>query len=115
MLIFWVLCLFQEVDLLLNDGSKNINVVEWRKTGLLASRVELSRRQSRRSLLMALTLAVTPDQKVHPEHHFLLFFDVRLSAFHLSQIINIIGLLKVHGSEVCSMNCCSRHIDILAC
>jgi len=67
MLIFWVLCLFQEVDLLLNDGSKNINVVEWRKTGLLASRVELSRRQSRRSLLMALTLAVNPDQKVQPE------------------------------------------------
>lgn len=53
----------EEVDLLLNDGSKNINVVEWRKTGVLASRVELSRRQSRRSLLMALTLAATPDQK----------------------------------------------------
>ncbi|XP_024373289.1 calcineurin-binding protein 1 isoform X1 [Physcomitrium patens] len=53
----------EEVDLLLNDGSKNINVVEWRKTGILASRVELSRRQSRRSLLMALALAVTPDQK----------------------------------------------------
>lgn len=48
----------------MNDGSKNINVVEWRKTGILASRVELSRRQSRRSLLMALALAVTPDQKV---------------------------------------------------
>ncbi|KAG0581073.1 hypothetical protein KC19_4G222800 [Ceratodon purpureus] len=53
----------EEVDLLLNDGSKNINVVEWRKTGVLASRVELSRRQSRRSLLMALTLATTSDQK----------------------------------------------------
>lgn len=32
---------------------------------MLASRVELSRRQSRRSLLMALALAATPDQKVN--------------------------------------------------
>jgi hypothetical protein len=62
---FLPFCSLQEVDLLLNDGSKNINVAEWRKTGMLASRVELSRRQSRRSLLMALALAATPDQKVN--------------------------------------------------
>jgi hypothetical protein len=78
---FW---LIQEVDLLLNDGSKNINVVEWRKTGVLASRVELSRRQSRRSLLMALTLAATPDQKVLPDSHFMLFVNVCLYSLHLS-------------------------------
>lgn len=54
----------QEVDLLLNDGSKNLSALDWRKSGLLPSRVELSRRQSRRCLLMALALASTPEQKV---------------------------------------------------
>ncbi|CAN5976218.1 unnamed protein product [Sphagnum jensenii] len=53
----------EEVDLLLNDGSKNLSALDWRKSGLLPSRVELSRRQSRRCLLMALALASTPEQK----------------------------------------------------
>ncbi|KAL1210294.1 Calcineurin-binding protein 1 [Cardamine amara subsp. amara] len=53
----------EEVDLLLNDGSKHINVVGWRKNSTLSQRVETSRRRSRRSLLMSLALANSPDQQ----------------------------------------------------
>lgn len=54
----------QEVDLLLNDGSKNINVTGWRKNASLPRRVESSRRRSRRCLLMSLALAKTSEQQV---------------------------------------------------
>ncbi|CAN6457209.1 unnamed protein product [Victoria cruziana] len=53
----------EEVDLMLNDGSKHINVREWRKQPVLSQRVEISRRRSRRSLLMSLALARTPTQQ----------------------------------------------------
>ncbi|KAL3744449.1 hypothetical protein ACJRO7_013676 [Eucalyptus globulus] len=53
----------EEVDLLLNDGSKHINVLGWRKNAVLPQRVETSRRRSRRCLLMSLALAKTPDQQ----------------------------------------------------
>ncbi|KAL9288930.1 Calcineurin-binding protein 1 [Arabidopsis thaliana] len=53
----------EEVDLLLNDGSKHINVVGWRKNSALSQRVETSRRRSRRCLLMSLALANSPDQQ----------------------------------------------------
>lgn len=56
--------LYQEVDLLLNDGSKHINVVGWRKNAALSQRVETSRRRSRRCLLMSLALANSPEQQV---------------------------------------------------
>lgn len=53
----------EEVDLLLNDGSKQINVLGWRKNAALSERVEASRRRSRRCLLMTLALAKTVDQQ----------------------------------------------------
>ncbi|OVA14456.1 Tetratricopeptide repeat-containing domain [Macleaya cordata] len=53
----------EEVDLLLNDGSKQLNVVGWRKNPTLPQRVETSRRRSRRCLLMSLALAKTPVQQ----------------------------------------------------
>ncbi|CAI0441429.1 unnamed protein product [Linum tenue] len=53
----------EEVDLLLNDGSKHINVVGWRKNATLPQRVDRSRRRSRRCLLMSLALANTPSQQ----------------------------------------------------
>ncbi|XP_052208755.1 calcineurin-binding protein 1 isoform X2 [Diospyros lotus] len=53
----------EEVDLLLNDGSKQINVAGWRKNETLPYRVETSRRRSRRCLLMTLALAKTPVQQ----------------------------------------------------
>lgn len=53
----------EEVDLLLNDGSKNINVIGWRKNASLPQRVETSRRRSRRCLLMSLALAKTSEQQ----------------------------------------------------
>ncbi|KAJ8637861.1 hypothetical protein MRB53_012128 [Persea americana] len=53
----------EEVDLLLNDGSKHKNVVEWRKHTTLPQRVQISRRRSRRCLLMSLALAKTTIQK----------------------------------------------------
>lgn len=56
----------QEVDLLLNDGSKHINVAGWRKSATLPQRVETSRRRSRRCLLMSLALAKTSVQQVRP-------------------------------------------------
>jgi hypothetical protein len=56
----------QEVDLLLNDGSKHINVAGWRKNVTLPQRVDTSRRRSRRCLLMSLALAKTPAQQVCP-------------------------------------------------
>ncbi|PIN24718.1 hypothetical protein CDL12_02541 [Handroanthus impetiginosus] len=53
----------EEVDLLLNDGSKQINVLGWRKNPDLPQRVETSRRRSRRCLLMTLALAKTGTQQ----------------------------------------------------
>nr|CAD1841790.1 unnamed protein product [Ananas comosus var. bracteatus] len=53
----------EEVDLLLNDGSKHINILDWRKNTDLPQRVEMGRRHSRRCLLMSLTLASTPIQQ----------------------------------------------------
>ncbi|KAG8375629.1 hypothetical protein BUALT_Bualt10G0120200 [Buddleja alternifolia] len=53
----------EEVDLLLNDGSKQINVLGWRKNTTLSQRVEASRRRSRRCLLMTLALAKTSIQQ----------------------------------------------------
>ncbi|CAA6670637.1 unnamed protein product [Spirodela intermedia] len=53
----------EEVDLLLNDGSKHINAVDWKRSHNLPQRVEMGRRRSRRCLLMSLALASTPDQK----------------------------------------------------
>ncbi|KAG6608101.1 Calcineurin-binding protein 1, partial [Cucurbita argyrosperma subsp. sororia] len=53
----------EEVDLLLNDGSKHINVAGWRKNDTLPHRVEISRRRSRRCLLMSLALAKSPTQQ----------------------------------------------------
>ncbi|KDP34142.1 hypothetical protein JCGZ_07713 [Jatropha curcas] len=53
----------EEVDLLLNDGSKHINVAGWRKNATLPQRVETSRRRSRRCLLVSLALAKTSAQQ----------------------------------------------------
>ncbi|XP_024020745.1 uncharacterized protein LOC21389324 [Morus notabilis] len=53
----------EEVDLLLNDGSKHINVAGWRQNATLPRRVETSRRRSRRCLLMSLALAKTSAQQ----------------------------------------------------
>uniref|UniRef100_A0A7N0V8D0 Uncharacterized protein n=1 Tax=Kalanchoe fedtschenkoi TaxID=63787 RepID=A0A7N0V8D0_KALFE len=53
----------EEVDLLLNDGSKHINVSGWKKNATLAQRVETSRRRSRRCLLMSLALAHRSDEQ----------------------------------------------------
>ncbi|KAL7159263.1 hypothetical protein ABFS83_01G016200 [Erythranthe nasuta] len=53
----------EEVDLLLNDGSKQINVLGWRKNGALPLRVEASRRRSRRCLLVTLALSKTAAQQ----------------------------------------------------
>ncbi|XVE70975.1 hypothetical protein DITRI_Ditri10aG0113000 [Diplodiscus trichospermus] len=53
----------EEVDLLLNDGSKHINVSGWRKNTTLPQRVETSRRRSRRCLLISLALAKTSEQQ----------------------------------------------------
>lgn len=53
----------EEVDLLLNDGSKHINILDWRKNASLTQRVEIGRRRSRRCLLMSLSLAKASDQQ----------------------------------------------------
>ncbi|WOL15244.1 hypothetical protein Cni_G24025 [Canna indica] len=53
----------EEVDLLLNDGSKHISILDWRKNTNLHQRVENGRRRSRRCLLMGLALASTPSQQ----------------------------------------------------
>ncbi|KAJ9189096.1 hypothetical protein P3X46_000427 [Hevea brasiliensis] len=53
----------EEVDLLLTDGSKHINVAGWRKNGTLPQRVETSQRRSRRCLLVSLALAKTLAQQ----------------------------------------------------
>lgn len=53
----------EEVDLMLNDGSKQINVTGWKKNASFAQRVDTSRRRSRRCLLMTLALAKTPVQQ----------------------------------------------------
>lgn len=58
--------------MLLNDGSKHINVAGWRKNASLPQRVETSRRRSRRCLLMSLALAKTSVQQVLPYNHCIL-------------------------------------------
>lgn len=56
----------QEVDLLLNDGSKHISILDWRTNTPLIQRVEAGRRHSRRSLMMSLILAKTIPDQVYP-------------------------------------------------
>ncbi|KAL5210629.1 hypothetical protein ABZP36_006252 [Zizania latifolia] len=53
----------EEVDLLLNDGSKHISILDWRKNTTLVQRVEMGRRHSRRCLLMSLALAKNASQQ----------------------------------------------------
>ena len=53
----------EEVDLLLNDGSKHINAVDWKRSPDLPRRVELGRSRSRRCLLVSLALAGSLDQR----------------------------------------------------
>ncbi|KAF0927405.1 hypothetical protein E2562_032713 [Oryza meyeriana var. granulata] len=53
----------EEVDLLLNDGSKHISILDWRTNTTLTQRVETGRRHSRRCLLMSLALAKTTSDK----------------------------------------------------
>ena len=64
--------ILQEVDLMLNDGSKHINVVEWKKQSNLTQRVDISRRRSRCCSLMSLALATTPEQQVIKIHSFMI-------------------------------------------
>ncbi|PNT74299.1 uncharacterized protein LOC100823822 isoform X2 [Brachypodium distachyon] len=54
----------EEVDLLLNDGSKHISILDWRTNTALTQRVEMGRRHSRRCLLMSLTLANTVTEQI---------------------------------------------------
>ncbi|XP_006651699.2 calcineurin-binding protein 1 [Oryza brachyantha] len=53
----------EEVDLLLNDGSKHISILDWRTNTTLIQRVEMGRRHSRRCLLMSLALAKNASDK----------------------------------------------------
>nr|KYP70140.1 hypothetical protein KK1_009348 [Cajanus cajan] len=75
----------EEVDLLLNDGSKHVNVVGWRKNATLSERVETSRRRSRRCLLMSLALAKTSAQQL------LLLKQDWLHAFYLGKLSEKLG------------------------
>ncbi|XP_078149129.1 calcineurin-binding protein 1-like isoform X3 [Carex rostrata] len=53
----------EEVDLLLNDGSKCMSISDWRKQAALHQRVQAGRRRSRRCLLITLTLASTSSDE----------------------------------------------------
>eukprot|EP00250_Pteridium_aquilinum_P016505 c23135_g1_i3 orf=228-6338(+) len=53
----------EEVDLMLNDGSKTCSALEWHKNASLIKRVEIGRRRTRRCLLMSMALAKTPEQE----------------------------------------------------
>jgi hypothetical protein len=57
---------------LLNDGSKHINILDWRTNTTLIQRVEMGRRHSRRGLLMTLPLAKTAPQKVSVIYYIML-------------------------------------------
>ncbi|KAL6893667.1 hypothetical protein ACP4OV_007765 [Aristida adscensionis] len=66
----------EEVDLLLNDGSKHISILDWRTNTTLIQRVEMGRRHSRRCLLMSLALAKTaPEQSETHELLALVYYD----------------------------------------
>ncbi|CAN6309808.1 unnamed protein product [Urochloa humidicola] len=66
----------EEVDLLLNDGSKHISILDWRTNTDLIRRVEMGRRHSRRSLLMSSLLAKTaPEQSEAHELLALVYYD----------------------------------------
>ncbi|KAI5079572.1 hypothetical protein GOP47_0005051 [Adiantum capillus-veneris] len=53
----------EEVDLMLNDGSKTCSALEWHKNADLMKRVETGRRRTRRCLLMSMALAKTLEQE----------------------------------------------------
>ncbi|KAH7425899.1 hypothetical protein KP509_11G076900 [Ceratopteris richardii] len=53
----------EEVDLMLNDGSKTCSALEWHTNGNLLKRVDTGRRRTRRCLLMSMALANTPDEQ----------------------------------------------------
>lgn len=85
----------QEVDLMLNDGSKNVNAVEWRKNNHLTTRVEMSRRRTRRCLLMTLALAKTPEQQVSCGAKYLLrSFSSQQESFLVYVVIHYIKSLN---------------------
>ncbi|KAL5683471.1 hypothetical protein ACJX0J_009856, partial [Zea mays] len=66
----------EEVDLLLNDGSKHISILDWRTNTDLIRRVEMGRRHSRRCLLMSSLLAKTaPEQSEAHELLALVYYD----------------------------------------
>uniref|UniRef100_K4A4Q4 Uncharacterized protein n=1 Tax=Setaria italica TaxID=4555 RepID=K4A4Q4_SETIT len=66
----------EEVDLLLNDGSKHISILDWRTNTDLIRRVEMGRRHSRRCLLMSSLLAKTaPEQSESHELLALVYYD----------------------------------------
>ncbi|RLN43312.1 uncharacterized protein C2845_PM01G32550 [Panicum miliaceum] len=66
----------EEVDLLLNDGSKHISILDWRSNTDLIRRVEMGRRHSRRCLLMSSLLAKTaPEQSEAHELLALVYYD----------------------------------------
>ncbi|OEL37163.1 hypothetical protein BAE44_0001817 [Dichanthelium oligosanthes] len=66
----------EEVDLLLNDGSKHISILDWRTNTDLIRRVEMGRRHSRRCLLMSSLLAKSaPEQSEAHELLALVYYD----------------------------------------
>lgn len=79
--------------MLLNDGSKHVNVVGWRKNPTLSARVETSRRRSRRCLLMSLALAKTSAQQVlHGAFLNFLFLDE--NSCYIG-VVNLFGSFKM--------------------
>ncbi|KAJ1281626.1 hypothetical protein BS78_04G319800 [Paspalum vaginatum] len=66
----------EEVDLLLNDGSKHISILDWQTNTDLIRRVEMGRQHSRRCLLMSSLLAKTaPEQSEAHELLALVYYD----------------------------------------
>ncbi|XP_078148770.1 tetratricopeptide repeat (TPR)-like superfamily protein isoform X3 [Carex rostrata] len=66
----------EEVDLLLNDGSKHMSISDWKKNTTMHERVHTGRRRSRRCLLMSLALASTSaDESEINELLALVYYD----------------------------------------
>lgn len=102
--------------MLLNDGSKHINVTGWRKNVTLPQRIETSRRMSRRCLLMSLALAKTSEQQV--SHSICAFVN---SCFYVywfgtaETILRYMGCTKIthQTSVILELDCVRLPLDAI--
>ncbi|KAJ3687084.1 hypothetical protein LUZ61_016248 [Rhynchospora tenuis] len=100
----------EEVDLLLNDGSKHMSISDWKKNTTLHERVHTGRRRSRRCLLMSLVLASTPaDESEINELLALVYYDSVQNVVPFYDQRSVIPTKDATWIELC--HCSMNHFE----